>query len=108
MDFDTRDLLFEAEEASYGVGANGESLRLLERVAGIHGTRRLFVVPAGRDGEARVLFRPSDRLDDRGGLIRVHTVVDPERGEDAIWQMQVVARPGSGGQAGNYPAASEI
>ncbi len=108
VDFDTRELLFEAEEATYGVGANGENLNLLERVAGLHGARRLFVVPEGRDGEARLILRPTGQMVTRGGLIRVHTVVDPALGPGAIHEMQVSAWPGAGGHAGNYPALSEM
>lgn len=91
VSFDTRLLLFEAEEASYGVGVSGESLHLLEAISGFNGARRFYVVPEGRNGEARVVLRPTGA--DEGGdpNIHIHTVVDPERGEAAVREMLVTA-----------------
>lgn len=91
VSFDTRELLFESEEASYGVGASGENLNLLERVVGFNGARRFFVVPQGRDGEARVLLRPTGRGDGGERLIRIHTVVDSGQGASAVREMLVTA-----------------
>lgn len=96
VSFDTRELLFEAEEASYGVGANGDSISLLEQVAGFNGARRFYVVPQGRDGEARVLLRPTVRSGLAERQIRIHTVVDPGQGEAAVREMMVMA-PAPGG-----------
>ncbi|MFZ5815486.1 MAG: hypothetical protein ACOY93_09330 [Bacillota bacterium] len=100
VSFDTRELLFESEEASYGVGVNGESLSLLQQVAGFNGARRFFVVPQGRDGRARVVLRPTRREGGSHGLIQIHAVVDPDQGEAAVRELLVATpellRAGSG------------
>lgn len=97
VSFDTRTLLFEWEEASYGVGVSGESLRLLEQVAGFNGARRFYVAPRGRNGEARVLLRPTHRENGGDQSIRVHTVVDPGQGEAAVRELVIVAPELAGG-----------
>lgn len=100
VSFDTRTWLFESEEASYGVGVGGESLQLLDRVAGFNGARRFYVVPDGQDGKARVLLRPAGGS---GGdpVIQIHAVVDPAQGAEAVWEMTVrapdLAREGTEG-----------
>ena len=101
VSFDTRELLFEAEEASYGVGASGENMGLLERVAGFNGARRFFVIPHGRDGEARVLLRPTGQGDGGERLIHIHTVVDPDLGPSAVREMLVTA-PADHGEGTRY------
>lgn len=90
VSFDTRELLFEAEEASY---------------VGFNGARRFFVVPRGRDGEARVLLRPTGRGDGGERLIRIHAVVDPGQGASAVREMLVTAPTPHG--EGTRPAGFE-
>jgi hypothetical protein len=90
VSFDTRRLLFEEEQASYGVGASGELMGLLEETAGFNGARRLYVAPVGEDGEARVLLRPIGEAEAGDPFIRIHAVAASRRGGAAIREMLVM------------------
>lgn len=86
VSYDTQILLFEAETASAGVGANGDALGRLQRIAGPNGARRLFVLPDGVDGEVRLRLRLHDH--DQlltPDLIGLHVVFDYPTAD--IWRI---------------------
>jgi len=57
ISFDTSNLVFESSHAPTGVGAHGEALAILNRQAGLDGSRQLFVIREGEDGYLTVRFR---------------------------------------------------
>jgi hypothetical protein len=57
VSYDTRKMVLEAEEAPLGRGADGETLRRLEKEVGVDGARRHFVIPEGEDGAVALRFR---------------------------------------------------
>ncbi|HLN61718.1 MAG TPA: hypothetical protein VK464_09215 [Symbiobacteriaceae bacterium] len=58
VSWDTQSLVWLDEEAPEGLGARGDTLRRLDQAAGPDGARRLFPIPAGRDGYVRLRFLP--------------------------------------------------
>lgn len=55
--FDTQTLVFDSEDAPLGAGADGDTLRRLDSIAGPDGARRHFVIPEGQDGAVQLRFR---------------------------------------------------
>lgn len=108
VSFETRELLFVLEEAPAGVGANGEPLGRLQRLAGPNGARRLFVVPEGEDGYVRVRLRPRDEQAElRPDAIQVHLVF--EHPGSQIWRLSPLlpARPKWTAATGDYAPRRE-
>ncbi len=77
ISFDNRNLVFESAHAPAGVGANGGALAILDRQVGPDGSRQLFVIREGEDGNVTVRFRAAwPGGVDVSSPLGVHLVID--------------------------------
>lgn len=88
VSFDTRNLVFESAHAPAGVGAHGGALAILDRQVGLDGSRQLFVIREGEDGNVTVRFRTvwPGGSDVRSPL-RVHMVINAPGAR--VWTQEV-------------------
>lgn len=89
VSFDTSNLVFESAHAPAGVGAHGGALAILDRQVGLDGSRQLFVIREGEDGNVTVRFRsvwPGGV--DVSSPLRVHVVINSPGAR--VWTQEVL------------------